>query len=144
MSSVASGIFARFLELGFPSRGAIARGQVWWTAAMPISLGPAVVAAYEAADALDVFGIVLDDSALGIAAAAETREFDAPMRNVATIVRRRFARLAAFDNFGLVCESYVRRFERLAAEYAQSAGAKPHVSDRYARSVEVVRAMLLP
>ena len=117
---------------------------MWWTADQPISLGPAVVDAYLIADGLDVFGVAVDESALEVAEVAATAELEVPVRTPqgGTAVRR-FARLAAFDTFGLVGENYVARFERLGDSYAESPDARPHVCARYSNSVQVVRAMLL-
>lgn len=141
----AAGLFMRSFEMRMPARGGIALGKLWWHPTDQIILGPAIVQAYQAAESIDCFGVVVDDNVARAAPNdATTPAFTVPIKGHPEQSRTaRFARLSAHQtSLTFDVASYLAKFADMASDYEKSEHAKPRVVARYNRSIEIVRAML--
>jgi len=148
ISTVAAGVFMRCWEIGFPAHGAIAEGPLWWRPDLQIILGPGLVKAYLAAESMDSFGVAVhsDLAEKGSGAFTPTHRVLQRRRRLGlfpTHQDTRFCRLYAYKtNTTWGTESYLARYDKMAAEYAARPNAKASVKRRYRRSRPIVEAML--
>jgi hypothetical protein len=54
-----NGLFRELLRAGFPVRGSIAHGRVWWDLDAGVFLGEGITRAYDLAESLSVIGIAI-------------------------------------------------------------------------------------
>ena len=151
ISSAAAGIMMRCWEIGFPGRGGIGSGLLWWNPKEQIILGPAIVNAYSVAESLDCFGVAIHPD---LTARAVNGAFTLPIktpikpRNLIHRFARpyeqmRFACLASDKTTGTwETEGWFKKYDQLAKEYESRNSAKRHVIRRYRESRKILEKML--
>ncbi len=149
ISAVAAGIMMRCLEIGFPARGGIGAGMLWWNPEAQIILGPAIVNAHQVAESLDCFGVAIHPDLSGRAGdGAFTAPISAAIKQgkkcqVPHYEERRFACLGSDKRSGRWhAEGWLQRYDELARSYEAQSEAKPHVVRRYRESRKILEHML--
>lgn len=144
--TVAAGIFMRLFQIGLPSRGGIAVGKTWWNPEQRIVLGPAVTSAYKLGKSIDCFGVAIDPPlAQRVANGCFTSAFPTPIKDGAENIELHYAALGAAPNLPYAHDGpgFANLYPIMASEYECSPEAKPHIAERYIRSIPIVEAMLI-
>lgn len=152
ISAAAAGIMMRCWEIGFPARGGIGGGALWWNPKDQIILGPAIVNAYSVAELLDCFGVSIHPE---LSNRAEDGAFTSLIRTpikrsswndyfVRPYKQLRFACLNSDKTTGTwMTDGWLKQYDELEKEYEARSGAKRHIVRRYQESRIILEEMLL-
>lgn len=149
ISSVATGVFMRFWEIGFPAKGAIAEGPLWREPQLQMMLGKGLAKAYMLAESIDCFGIAIhpeienrgDENTF-------TTKHQVPYRKlkfgfIKQTTKLKFSRIKAYDNgTNFNTDSYLKTYDKMSESYFRSHKSKRKVVNRYKRSRPIIEKML--